>query len=301
MNIPKRVYVFLVVGLVAASQSGNIIRIGDAHALAIAAWRLLFATMLLAPLAWRDLGYLKKLNKKESLLLLASGATLAAHFFAWIEAVKMTTVASASMFFSINPVLTATAGYFIFGERFSPKLFLSIGLGIAGVAVIGGSDFGFNPEHLKGDGAAFVCSILFTIYFLLGKKLRHKLPTGLYVTCIYGIAGLLCFAAMFFMDIPFVSYSTRNWVCFALMALVPTLLGHTSFNNALKYIDAGRISASTLTEPLLAGLVAYFAWDEEIRTGAFLGYGMIAASVLVLALDSMQVARQNGNSSRITF
>ncbi|MEE8410659.1 MAG: hypothetical protein V3T05_13745 [Myxococcota bacterium] len=41
-----RIYIFLAIGLVAASQSGNIIRIGDAHPVAIAAWRLLLASLL---------------------------------------------------------------------------------------------------------------------------------------------------------------------------------------------------------------------------------------------------------------
>ncbi|MCP4603100.1 MAG: DMT family transporter [Proteobacteria bacterium] len=286
MSVPQRVYLFLAVGLVAASQSGNIIRIGDAHPVVITTWRLLLATVLLAPLARHKLTSLMHLTKGEIGLLVTAGLALAFHFFAWIAAVQLTNVANAAMFFSINPVITATAGYLIFGERFNKRLLLSIALGMAGVAVIAGGDFTFNRGHLLGDGAAVLCSVLFTVYFLLGKRLRQKLPTSAYVTSVYGIAAVFGVFTMLILDLPFVDYTPRTWLCFSLMALVPTMIGHTSLNNALRYIEAGRISTATLSEPVLAGFVAYFAWDESITGCAAVGYVLICASVLVLVLDT---------------
>ena len=44
-------------------------------------------------------------------------------------------------------------------------------------------------------------------------------------------------------------------------------------------------SIATLSEPLLAGLVAYFAWDEPITLQTAAGYVLICASVAVLASD----------------
>ncbi|MCP4678317.1 MAG: DMT family transporter [Deltaproteobacteria bacterium] len=285
MAVPRRVYVFLVAGLIAASQSANIIRIGDAHPVSIAAWRLIIATVLLAPLAGRNLKLLATLTRREVGLLLLAGVALAAHFFAWIGAVQLTTVANAAIFFSINPVITATAGYLFFSERVTKKLAMSIALGVAGVTVMGWSDLTFSPEQLVGDGAAVLCSIIFSVYFLLGKKLRQKLPTAVYVTAVYGVAALFGIVTMLLLDLPLVDYTPRTWVCFTLMAIVPTMVGHTSFNNALQYIDAGRISTATLSEPLLAGLVAYFVWDEMISIGAGVGYVLISGSVCVLVFD----------------
>jgi drug/metabolite transporter (DMT)-like permease len=296
MDVPRRVYLFLVVGLIAASQSGNLIRLGDAHPIAIAAWRLLFASAMLAPIAGKKLRFLRDLTKKDTILLALAGLALAIHFFAWIAAVQMTTVANAAMFFAINPVITALAAHVIFGERVSPKLFVSIALGVAGVAVIGGGDLRLNPGQISGDGAAVLCSLLFTVYFLLGKRLRTKLPTSAYVTAVYGIAAAFSFIALVFFDLPVADYTPKTWLCFLLMALIPTMIGHTSFNNALKYIEAGRISAATLSEPLFAGLVAYFAWDEAITASGAAGYALICASVLTLVLDRSDNGAASGAS-----
>jgi drug/metabolite transporter (DMT)-like permease len=285
MTVPRRVVVFLCIGLAAASQSGNIIRIGEAHPVAMAAWRLLIASCLLAPLAGRDLLKLRELSRREVLLLFAAGLALAAHFFTWIAAVQLTTVANAAVFFSINPVITAAGGWLVFGERVGGRLLVSIVLGIAGVAVIGGGDLSFSREHLPGDGMAILCSVLFTVYMLLGKRLRRVLPTTAYVTAIYGVAALAGFTCMPIFGLPLAGYSPATWLCFFLLALFPTMIGHTSFNNASRYIHAGKIATATLSEPLLAGLVAWYAWNEAVSLQTAAGYAVICLSVMVLVSD----------------
>jgi drug/metabolite transporter (DMT)-like permease len=285
MSTPRRATLFLILGLAAASQSGNIIRLADAHPVALAAWRLMIASALLAPLAGKDLKLLFRLSRNDALLLILAGITLAAHFFAWIAAVQHTTVANAAVFFSINPVFTATASFLFFKERAGPKLMLSIAVGISGVAVLGGGDLSFNREHLDGDLLALLCSVLFTVYFLLGKRLRRQLPTGTYVSAVYGVAAVAAFACLFALQLPLFDYSSTTWLSFLLLAVGPTMLGHTSMNHALRYIPAGKISTATLSEPLLAGLVAFLAWGESVTVQTAAGYVLISASVVVLASD----------------
>ncbi len=285
MSTPRSVYLFLAVGLAAASQSGNIIKLAQAHPVAITAWRLLLATLLLSPLAARQYGLLLRLSRRDLLLLFLAGVALATHFFAWIAAVQMSTVANAAVFFSVNPVLIGLAGYFIFGERVTPRLVLSIGLGLLGVLVIGWGDLHLKPEYLAGDLASVLCAGLFAVYFLVAKHVRPRLPSRVYVVVVYGSACAVSFATLFALGLPVATYSDRTWLCFVLMALVPTMVGHSSLNHAVRYIPASRISVATLSEPVLAGVVALFVWGEPVsfQTGA--GYVFICLSVLVLALD----------------
>ena len=286
LSAPRSAYLFLAIGLVAASQSGNIIRLGDASAVAISTWRLALASLLLLPLTGGKIRALAHLTQRQYLLLLVAGVALALHFFAWIAAVQVGTVANASIVFSFNPVITATAAYFIFGERAGRALILSIVLGLIGVAFLSGADWAFAPRQLAGDVLALLCSVLFTVYFLLGKHLRRVLPTATYVTAVYGVAALVGVVVMVVRGDPMVHYSGQTWLCFVLMALVPTMLGHTSINHAVRFMDAGWISAALLTEPLLAGLVAYFAWNEPLSLQAAAGYLLISLSVVALVVDA---------------
>jgi len=287
VKVPGKVYLFLAAGLVAASQSGNIIRLGEAHPVAIAAWRLIIAAVILVPLAGGRLRELKKLSGMDQVLLLLSGIFLATHFFTWIAAVQMTTVANAAVFFSINPVMAALGGLIFFKEKIGWRLGAAIGLGVVGVLVIGLDDFSISREHFAGDLWAVVCAVLFAGYFLIGRRLRRTMDTDVYVASVYGIAALISFACLLALDLPVVAYGSQTWLCFVLMALVPTMIGHTSYNYALKYIPVGRIAVATLSEPLLAGIVAFFAWGEGITWLVALGYLLICLSVVVLVSVSL--------------
>lgn len=282
MNVPVRIAVFLALGLFAASQSGNIIRLADASPVAIAAWRLTLAAGVLALVSNTRLRTLAGLTGREWGLLVLAGIALATHFFAWIAAVQHTTVANAAVFFSVNPVFTAIAAHLIYREQITRRLVLAIAIGLAGVAVPALSDLRLGSEHLLGDGLAVLCSLLFTAYFLLGKGLLRRLESHVYVTALYAAAALFSLGVMAVAGIPFTGYTTRTWAAFGLMALVPTLVGHTSMNFALRHIDAGRVATLTLSEPLLAGVVAWLVWDEPLRATTGIGYLLICASVVLV-------------------
>ena len=291
MVTPRRVYIFLAVGLLCLSQSANIIRLGDASPVAIAFWRLFIATFLFVPLTGKGLIALARLTRLDLAVLVLGGFALTTHFFSWIWAVQTTTVANATLFLAINPVITATAAFLFFGERAGRKLVLAIALGLVGMCILGYNDLEFSQDHLLGDCLALLSSFLFTVYFMAAKRLRKILDARVYVTSVYGVAAVFSFVVLLVSDLPLVSYSLRTWVCFCLMALVPTMIGHTSLNTALRYMKAGRISALTLVEPLLAGFVASLAWGETITLVSIAGYALICGSVLMVATEGRKGAK----------
>jgi len=280
------VVAFLAIGLIAASQSGNIIRLADAHPVVIVGWRLVLATLISAPLAGRRLGELGSLTWGERGLLVLAGLALTGHFVFWTAAIQHTTVANTMVFFNVNPVFTATAAYLIFGERAGWRLWLAIALGLAGVATIGLGDLVLAREHLLGDGLAVLCSLLFTAYFLLGKRLRPKLDNRAYTAALYAVAACAAMALVPVQGVAYRGYDGTTWLAFLLLALVPTMLGHTSMNLALRYIPAGTISVLTLCEPFFAALVAYWAWDEGVSGQTMLGFVLIAGSVVAVVWDA---------------
>ncbi len=285
MKTPASAYLFLAIGMVVISQSGNIVRLADAHPVAIAGWRLLLACIVLVPIAGPKFYELRSLAGRELMLLVLSGITLAVHFFTWIAAVQNTTVASAAIFFSVNPVFVSVASYLLYGERPTAKLFMSILLGLAGVVVLGHGDLKIDSAHLAGDAWAVACALLFTVYFMLGKRFRRLLSTTVYVAVVYGVAAATSFGVMIASGMALFSYSGKSWLAFALLAAGPTLMGHTSFNHALRYLRAGWLSALTLSEPLLAAIVAWWAWGEAVTASTAAGYVLVGASVLVLVTE----------------
>jgi drug/metabolite transporter (DMT)-like permease len=301
-HAPRSTYLFLAIGLIAASQSATIIRIGDTHPVSIAAWRLLIASALLLPLAWRGLRQIAALQTREKILLILTGVTMALHLIIWIAGVQKTSIANATLLFSIHPILTVLGAYVFFGEKPGARIFISIALGLFGVGILGMGDVRFNPEKLPGDALSMGTAVLFTGYLLLGRHLRKYVTDNTaYVFAVFLIAAVTTFLLFPILDLPWVSYSGRNWWCFILMALIPTFIGHTSFNNALRYIEPAKISVATLLEPIFASLVAYVAWQEPITLYAVSGYFFISLSVLILfwrSIMNLSLPLFNGKTFR---
>ncbi len=287
MATPRSTYLFLAVAVLAASQSGNLVRLGEAPAIIIAGWRLLLAALVLAP--WGVPGLLRaKPSKRDVALLLLTGGFLSLHFLTWIAGVQRTTVANAALVFSIHPVFTALGGILFLKERLDLKVVVSIALGLVGVAVLGLGDLRLNPDNLLGDGLAILSALLFTSYLLMGRFLRQSFDSTTYVFAIYGSAAVVSFGVATSQGLPLVDYSARTWLCFALMAAIPTLVGHTGFNHAVKYLAAAKISVVSLSEPLFAALVATAVWGEPITLVAVVGYGLIMGAVVVLVLGRVK-------------
>ncbi len=285
-------YVFLLAGVLIISQSANIIRIGQASPVAISAWRLGIAAVLFALISGRQVGTIAKLSGRQLVLLVFSGVTLALHFFSWIYAVQQTTVANATVFFATNPIFVAVAAFVFYREAVGKKLMISILLGLGGVLIIGLDGLSLSTKHMAGNAWALVCAVLFSVYFMLGKRLRRWIATDVYVTSVYGVAAVVSFGCLVWLQEPVFLYNQRTWLCFVLMALLPTMVGHTAFNHALRYLKAGWISAVTLTEPLLAGMVAYWVWGEQVTYSLLVGYGLICLSVALLIFERPHIEQK---------
>jgi len=80
-------------------------------------------------------------------------------------------------------------------------------------------------------------------------------------------------------------FSGRTYGLFLLIALLPQVVGHTSFNWALKYLSAPAISVILLGEPIGASVLAYFLLDEGVAWET-VGGGVVTISGVALAIIS---------------
>jgi drug/metabolite transporter (DMT)-like permease len=65
------------------------------------------------------------------------------------------------------------------------------------------------------------------------------------------------------------------------LASIPQLIGHTTFNWALKYLPASMVAITILGEPIGSTLLAYFILGEEVTLLKILGGVLIFTGILV--------------------
>ena len=262
----KRVYPALAVAIIAISFASIFIKALELRSvppLVIAAYRMLFAVILLAPgMLIYHRKELAKLETRDWLLMALSGACLAIHFGAWTFSFKYISIARSTVIVDSQPVFTVIASYLLLREKPSRSGLIGTVLAIAGIVTItllgdeSAGERAAGESARLGDLLALIGAISIAFYVLIGRKLRAKVSLLAYVVPLYFLCAVMLFAAAQINGDRITGYELGDYKYIIALALVPTILGHTIFNWALKHVKAGVISVCFLGEPIGATLLA---------------------------------------------
>ena len=282
----------LISGVLAVSTGAIFAKLAEAPALVIAAYRVGLASLILAPIAWwqaRD--ELLGLEKKDYMLALLSGFFLALHFSTWISSLSYTSVANSVVLVNTNPLWVGILTPLISKDRLTLMTKIGIVISVIGGAIIGAGDFATGGQALWGDFLALLGSICAAVYLLLGRNLRRKLSLLAYVIICYGSAAIILWVLVIALGLQVVGFSSGTYAAFAGMALISQIIGHTSYNWALKWFSASLIAVSLLGEPIGATILAYIIFDETLTWTKLIGGSLILAAIY-LAARGRQVNRR---------
>src|SRR4030042_738753 len=123
--------ILLLLGIIAISTASIFVKLCDAPALIIAAYRMVLASLILVPWAshqkvWKGWG------NKDIAWLIFSGALLSLHFAFWIGSLKYTSVASSVVLVTTHPIFVGVGSRLFLKDRLGVNLILGIGLSILG-------------------------------------------------------------------------------------------------------------------------------------------------------------------------
>ncbi len=306
---PVHPLLILALGILAISTGSILVRFAQdtAPSLVIAAWRLSLAAIFLAPFALsRRREELGSLQGKEVALAFFSGVFLALHFATWITSLEYTSVASSVVLVTTTPLWVALSAPFLLKEPLTRPVFLGMLLVLVGGVIIGLSDacawhggglacpgIGemLQREAFLGDLLALIGAWMAAAYVLIGRKLRRRLSLLSYITLVYGMGAIaLGILIAVSKQSPF-GYPPLTYLWFLLLALFPQLLGHSSFNWALRYVSAAYVSITMLGEPIGATLLAFFLLDEKPTIAKLFGAILILAGIY---LASQSELKQSG-------
>jgi drug/metabolite transporter (DMT)-like permease len=236
------------------------VRFSSAPALVISAWRLLFSVAIIGLILLQRRSLFKgvQLSRKELLLAGTAGLLLAGHFWAWVASIQFTTIASASVLVSTQPLFVAGLSVLYLKEHPSARQWTGIVVAVVGAGIIGWWDFGLGPRALLGDALALSAAIMAAGYFSIGRSLRQKLDLWAYTGLVYGASALfLTLWVVLSPGTPLTGYPAQDWMVFLALAVVPMMLGHTGINYALRYFPAYVANLASLGEPVGATIIAW--------------------------------------------
>ncbi len=294
---PAFLYLAIVGGILAVSTAAIFIRYAqqEAPSLVIAALRLSLASIILAPIAWmRHRAELRALTRATLGLGLLSGIFLALHFATWISSLEFTSVASSVVLVSTTPLWVAIFSPIFLREIPTRFTLLGLALALLGGTVVGLSSWQADPsEGLLSEmtsGPAFWGNFLALAgawmgagYLMIGRRLREKMSLIPYIFVVYGMAAVVLVLIMLAFGQSPLGYSPQFYLWMFLLALVPQLLGHSTFNWALRYLPASFVAVTLLGEPIGSTILALLILQEipsalELAGGVLILAGIYVAS-----------------------
>ncbi|NNF58438.1 MAG: DMT family transporter [Rhodothermaceae bacterium] len=279
---PLRVWVVLAAGLLAISFSPILVRYASAApGQALAVWRTVFAAVLLMPIAWGKARHeIRALTRRARVLIGLAGVMLGLHFIAWIESLYYTSVASASVLVTTSPLFIAVLGFVVLRERLTVRTMGAIGGAVVGAALIGLADAGDGvfPQAALGNGLALAGALLVAVYLLIGRAVRQHTNFLAYLFPLYATAALTTLVAALVRGVPLAQPWPILGLCL-LMAVGPQLLGHGSFNYAVRYLPAALLGLLSLIEPIGASLLAFGLFGEVPRPLALVGMAIVLGAI----------------------
>jgi drug/metabolite transporter (DMT)-like permease len=289
----------LLVAVAAMSWAGPLVRLTDAPALAVAAWRLVLSALpLAAVLLWRRWrrGRWPDLRPRDAALAVGAGVLLALHFWSWIASLDLTTVASSVVLVSMQPLFVAILSAAFLAERPTRRQWAGIALALAGAVVIGWGDLAIGGTALLGDALAVAGALFVSGYYIVGRQLRSRWDVWTYTGVVYGVAaGVLVAAALLHPGVALGGYGAGDWGVFAALAAGPMLLGHSGINYALGYVPAYVANVAVLGEPVGATLIAWLL--PAVREVP--GWQTLAGGVLVLLGIAVTVTRRRATPGAV--
>lgn len=281
---PFNPLVILILGIIGVSTGSIFARLADAPALVTAAYRVGLASLILVPLAaWKARDELRSLSFRDIRLAILSGFFLALHFATWISSLDYTAIANSVVLVNTIPLWVGLFTPLIAKDRLARATLVSIIISVGGGVIIGFGDFATGGRALLGDLLAVIGAICAAIYLLIGRNLRRKLSLISYVALCYGSAALFLWLVVLVLKLPLTGYSTQTVTAFWAMALISQIIGHTSYNWALKWFSAGFVAVALLGEPIGATIMAYIIFDEGLTWVKFIGGLFILSAIYIAA------------------
>jgi len=277
-------YLALAIGMIAISTSAILIRFSNSDPLVIGSYRQSFATLLFVPFLFKDrANELLTIPRSKIIEMAITGILLGGHFGFFISSVKATSIAASVLLGTCHVVYVAIIGWLILGERLNQRAIYGTIIALFGIIVLFWGDLVEDPGNFRGNILAFISGILAGLYYLSGRRLRKEISLPMYALVVYFFSALTMWSVVIVQDLQYQSLPVMEIQLFILMALIPTLLGHTTQNWALAYLPAYVVSISLLAEPVGSGMLAWFVFDELPSLGVFIGGLTVLVGVYVVA------------------
>lgn len=206
---------------------------------------------------------------------LALGTDVALFF----SAVKLTTVANATVIGALQPVVVGIVAARLFGEKIARKDVALAALALSGVSFVVLGASGSADWSLRGDLLAVGALFAWSAYFVFAKKAKSRITSNEYTlgAAIWCGGFNIVLALLFGQSLGWPS--APSWLGLFVLAFGAGVLGHALMNWSIQQIPLWISSTFTLLIPVVSATAAWIFLDEPLTTIQVLAMGVVLAAL----------------------
>jgi len=283
--LKTKINIVLAFALLCVSTSSIIARLlPEVSAIVIAFWRLAIASIII----W---GYTffkgqETVDKRHYKYYILSGLFLALHFTTFYGAVKLTSIANATLLGITAPIFTIIYEKLILKKNIKSYVFLGFVIAGTGTIIITGSGLFLADGSLLGKFLGLLAALCISLVYIFASNLRKFSNTTLYTRTLYTFGALFLFLFSFAAsdNIFAVSMSQAKWLI--ALGIVPTILGHSLFYFSIKFTSPTIVASVPIGEPIIASFFAWIIFSESVPSVTYIGGIFILVGVCLLVVYS---------------
>jgi drug/metabolite transporter (DMT)-like permease len=286
-DAPSRARLYAMVAFMIVSWALNFvigkIALREIPALVLPGVRIALATICLIPIyLWRrpEQSFARADWPKLAVTALC-GITFNQFFF--IAGLSRTSVAHMAVFIALTPILVLVLAVAMGQERFTVAKVAGMLVAMAGVLALELSNRNSGVATPFGDFLAFLGTLAFSIYTVVGKDLTVRYGSIPMNMLAYAVGSVTLLPLSWVNRASFhpSQISTEAWLSLAYMVIFSSVIAYLVYYYALTHMSASRLSAFTYVEPVLAAILAYLMLGEPVTWALAVGGAMVLAGVWV--------------------
>jgi len=189
---------------------------------------------------------------------------------------------TAALIIQIGPIIVALLATFFFQERLTKWLLIGLGVGFAGVVVIGRASSNGDNGDLVGVLLSALAAVTFAVGIISQKKLLGGGMTALEMTFWFYVVGTIAclpWSVELVGVVGDASASDLAWIGY--LGVVPSALAFVTWAYALNHSEAGKFALTTFLVPFITTLIAWVLLSEVPPGLAFVGGTLCIVGVLL--------------------
>ena len=257
-------------------------RLSELGPMATGFWRFFFAIPML--LVVSTLAKSRMPAKRDVRLLLLAGAFFAMDLLLWHAALGYTTVANATLFSNMTPVIAAAAGWVLFKERLGASWFAGAALAVAGAVAM---SYGRAQEHqglLIGDLLGLASMVWYAAYLIMMRGVRDRVTASvaMLVTTIAAMGGAAIATVILHENfLP----EVNTWRAWGILIALGVFV-HSAGQGLIAYgLGKLPIALSTIllfVQPVAAAAFGWVLFNEPLGAVGLAGAAMILVGVFIV-------------------